>query len=57
MVTTAIDLFAPDFTPSVKTVTDVNGNDPAGPGDTLQYTVNLVNAGGDPASSWRRVLS
>lgn len=51
VVTTAIDLFAPDFTSSAKTVTDVDGNDPAGPGDTLQYTVNLTNTGGDPANN------
>jgi uncharacterized repeat protein (TIGR01451 family) len=51
VVTTAIDLFAPDFTSSVKTVTDLEGNNPARPGDTLQYTVNLVNSGSDPANS------
>jgi uncharacterized repeat protein (TIGR01451 family) len=51
VVTTAIDLFAPDFTPSVKTVTNLDGHSPAGPGDTLEYTVNLVNAGGDPAGN------
>lgn len=51
VVTTAIDLFAPDFTPSVKTVTNLDGHSPAGPSDTLEYTVNLVNAGGDPAAN------
>lgn len=55
VVTTAIDLFAPNFTSSAKTVTDLEGNDPAGPGDTLQYTVNMVNSGSDPAS--RAVLT
>ncbi|MEL4319681.1 hypothetical protein WJX64_11765 [Leifsonia sp. YIM 134122] len=50
VLTTAINLFAPDFTPSTKSVVNLNGNSPARPGDTLQYTVNLTNVGGDPAA-------
>ena len=49
VVTTAIDVFAPDFSPSTKTVTNLTGGDPARVGDTLRYTVTFVNAGQDPA--------
>jgi uncharacterized repeat protein (TIGR01451 family) len=49
VVTTAIDVFAPDFSPSTKTVTNLTGGDPAQVGDTLRYTVTFVNAGQDPA--------
>jgi len=45
----AINLYAPDFTASAKTVVDVNGNSPARPGDTLQYTLSYANTGQDPA--------
>src|SRR5918998_1741606 len=45
----AINLYAPDFTASSKSVVNVNGNNPARPGDTLQYTLNYVNTGQDPA--------
>ncbi|MEX0427867.1 hypothetical protein AB3X52_09565 [Nocardioides sp. DS6] len=45
----AINLYAPDYTASSKTVVDLNGNNPARPGDTLQYTLNYVNTGQDPA--------
>src|SRR5918998_1765669 len=45
----AINLYAPDFTASSKTVVNVNGNNPARPGDTLQYTVSYANTGQDPA--------
>jgi uncharacterized repeat protein (TIGR01451 family)/fimbrial isopeptide formation D2 family protein len=45
----AINLYAPDFSASSKTVVDLNGNTPARPGDTLQYTLNYVNTGQDPA--------
>ena len=48
-MTTAIDVFAPDFSPSTKTVTNLTGGDPARVGDTLRYTVTFVNAGQDPA--------
>ena len=49
VVTTAIDVFAPDFSPSTKTVTNLTGGDPARVGDTLRYTVTFVNGGQDPA--------
>ena len=49
VVTTAIDVFAPDFSPSTKTVTNLTGGDPARVGDRLRYTVTFVNAGQDPA--------
>lgn len=45
----AINLWAPEFTASSKTVTNLAGNDPARPGDTLQYTLNYANTGQDPA--------
>ncbi|QAY69456.1 DUF11 domain-containing protein [Xylanimonas protaetiae] len=45
----AINLYAPDFTASSKTVVDLAGNNPAQPGDTLQYTLNYANTGQDPA--------
>ena len=45
----AINLYAPDFTASAKSVVDVNGNNPARPGDTLQYIVNYANTGQDAA--------
>ena len=50
VVTTAINLYAPDFSPSTKSVSDLAGNDPALPGDTLRYTVSYANRGGDPAA-------
>jgi uncharacterized repeat protein (TIGR01451 family)/fimbrial isopeptide formation D2 family protein len=49
MLGMAINLYAPDFTASSKTVVDLNGNSPARPGDTLEYTLNYVNTGQDPA--------
>ena len=49
VVTTAIDVFAPDFSPSTKTVTNLTGGDPARVGDRLRYTVTFVNGGQDPA--------
>ena len=51
VVTTTIDLYAPDFTPSRKTVVNVTGNEPAVPGDTLEYTLSYVNGGQDPANN------
>lgn len=45
----AINLYAPDFTASAKTVVNLNGNSPARPQDTLQYTLNYANTGQDPA--------
>ncbi|MCL2463680.1 MAG: hypothetical protein FWF28_01230, partial [Micrococcales bacterium] len=50
LVGLAINLYAPDFTASSKTVVDLNGNNPARPGDTLQYTLNYTNTGQDPAT-------
>jgi uncharacterized repeat protein (TIGR01451 family) len=49
VLTTAINLYAPDFSASSKSVVDLNGNTPARPGDTLQYTLTYVNTGQDPA--------
>lgn len=51
VVTTAINLFAPDFSPSTKSVADLAGNTPALPGDTLRYSLTYVNDGGDPATN------
>ncbi|NYJ01717.1 putative repeat protein (TIGR01451 family)/fimbrial isopeptide formation D2 family protein/LPXTG-motif cell wall-anchored protein [Nocardioides thalensis] len=45
----AINLYAPDFTTSSKSVVNLSGNDPARPGDTLEYTLNYANTGQDPA--------
>jgi uncharacterized repeat protein (TIGR01451 family) len=50
VVTTAIDIYAPDFSTSTKTVTNLSGRDPAEPGDVLEYTLTFVNTGQDPAS-------
>ncbi len=49
VVTTAIDLFAPDLTTSTKTVLNLEGHDPSAPGDRLAYTINVNNTGQDPA--------
>jgi uncharacterized repeat protein (TIGR01451 family) len=51
VLTTIIDVFSPDFTSSTKTAVDLAGNDPAAPGDEVQYTLNYVNTGDDPADS------
>ncbi|WP_162616472.1 DUF11 domain-containing protein [Xylanimonas allomyrinae] len=45
----AINLYAPDFTASSKTVVNLDGNSTARPGDTLQYTLRYINTGQDPA--------
>ena len=47
-MTTAIDLFTPDFTTSNKTVVNLEGHDPSAPGDRLAYTINVNNTGQDP---------
>ncbi len=49
VVTTAIDVFAPDFSPSTKSVANLTGGSPARVGDRLRYTVTFVNGGQDPA--------
>ncbi|MCL2787189.1 MAG: hypothetical protein FWD59_01635 [Micrococcales bacterium] len=49
VLSTAINLYAPDFTASSKTAVNLSGNDPAMPGDTIQYTLSYVNHGQDPA--------
>lgn len=51
VVTTAIRLFAPDFTTSTKTVADLAGRTPALPGDELEYTLTYPNTGQDPATN------
>ena len=43
---TSISTFKPDFNTSTKTVVDVNGGSLLA-GDTLQYTINVVNTGND----------
>jgi uncharacterized repeat protein (TIGR01451 family) len=45
VVTTSIELYAPDFTVN-KTVVDLNGGDVL-PGDVLEYSVAVTNNGGD----------
>ncbi|SIT89290.1 conserved repeat domain-containing protein [Microbacterium sp. RU33B] len=50
VVTTAIRLFAPDFTTSAKTVANLAGRTPALPGDQLEYTLTYPNTGQDPAT-------
>ncbi len=45
VMTMAMPLLSPNFTPSAKSVTNLNGNNPAHAGDILQYTVRIVNAG------------
>ncbi len=53
VVTTAIDLYAPNLV-DTKSVTDVtSGGSPraVAPGDVLQYTVNLTNSGLDAAGN------
>ncbi|MCW3493832.1 DUF11 domain-containing protein [Microbacterium sp. SSM24] len=50
VVTTAIRLFAPDFTTSTKTVANLAGRTPALPGDELEYTLTYPNTGQDPAT-------
>lgn len=49
MLGLAINLYAPDFTTSSKTVVNLDANSPARPGDTLEYTIDYNNTGQDPA--------
>jgi uncharacterized repeat protein (TIGR01451 family) len=53
VITTAIDLFSPQFPASTKTVTDLTPTTPplANVGDTLEYTIDLPNTGGDGAAN------
>ena len=49
MLGLAINLYAPDFSQSLKAVRNLDGNVPARPGDTLEYTLTFANTGQDPA--------
>ena len=48
--TTAIDIYAPEIT-ALKTAVDINGG-VLMPGDILEYTIGIDNAGGDGASEF-----
>src|SRR6478752_3619318 len=50
VVTTAIKLFAPDFSTSTKSVVNLAGRSPALPGDELVYTLTYPNTGQDAAT-------
>jgi len=50
VVTTQINLYAPDFTTSRKAATNVTGRDPAAAGDIVEYNLTYTNSGLDPAS-------
>ncbi|PPK63070.1 DUF11 domain-containing protein [Actinokineospora auranticolor] len=51
VVTSQIDLFTPTFNAVSKTVSNLNGNNPAQPGDTLEYQLTFTNSGGDYADA------
>ncbi|WP_026423909.1 CARDB domain-containing protein [Actinokineospora inagensis] len=51
IVTSQIDLFTPSFNAVSKTVTNLNGNNPAQPGDTLEYKITFANTGADYADT------
>jgi uncharacterized repeat protein (TIGR01451 family) len=51
LISTRIDLTAPKF-PSIKSVANLNGNNPALPGDTLRYEMVFNNVGDDPADNF-----
>jgi large repetitive protein len=51
VLTSAINLSAPEFSSSSDTATDVTGNSPAGPGDTVQYDLTIINSGDDPSTT------
>ncbi|GAA2979621.1 DUF11 domain-containing protein [Actinokineospora diospyrosa] len=51
IVTSQIDLFTPTFNAVSKTVTNLNGHDPAQPGDVLEYRLTFTNTGGDFADA------
>ena len=48
---TQIDIFAPDFTTSRKTSTNLAGRNPAAIGDEIEYALTYTNTGGDPATN------
>lgn len=50
MVSTVIDVFEPDIQ-LTKTFVNINGNNPAQLGDTIEYTLKVVNKGNDPSDS------
>lgn len=50
VVTTVIDLYAPSFSATTKSVVDVSGHQPAQTGDTLEYTIAYTNTGLDTAA-------
>lgn len=50
LVSTRIDLTAPRF-PPIKSVVNLDGHDPAQPGDVLRYRMTVINKGDDPADS------
>ncbi len=43
----SVEVFAPDLHPTL--ITQTSGNNPANPGDTLGFNINLVNNGNDDA--------
>ena len=49
VVTSSINLYAPDFTTSTKSVTNLSGRARAVPGDVLEYALTYSNTGQDPA--------
>ncbi|MCL2423757.1 MAG: DUF11 domain-containing protein, partial [Micrococcales bacterium] len=49
VLATAINVYAPDFTTSSKSVVNLSGNTPARPGDRVQYTLTYANTGLDSA--------
>ncbi|ACU36421.1 conserved repeat domain protein [Actinosynnema mirum DSM 43827] len=51
IVTSQIDLYTPQFNSISKTATNLNGNNPAQPGDVIEYRLNFTNSGADYADS------
>ncbi|MFN8244391.1 MAG: T9SS type A sorting domain-containing protein [Ferruginibacter sp.] len=50
MISTAIDVFEPDIL-LTKSFVNINGSNPANLGDTIEYTLKVVNRGTDPSDS------
>lgn len=50
MISTAIDVFEPDILVT-KSFVNINGTNPANLGDTIEYTLKVVNKGNDPSDS------